>query len=77
MKKFPDCNDLQSGNLFQSIPPRSRETEHTSGARIDKVPQLNLWIINPERSFGSNQVVFGGMMLPVSAMSISCFIDTG
>ena len=37
----------------------------------------NLWIIKPERSFGSNHVVFGGMMLPVSAMSINCFILTG
>ena len=35
------------------------------------------WITRPERSFGSNHVVFGGMMLPVSAMSISCFIETG
>lgn len=39
--------------------------------------QSNLWITSPERSFGSNQVVFGGMMLPVSAISINCFIDTG
>ena len=37
----------------------------------------NVWITTPERNFGSNQVVFGGIMLPVSAMSISCFIDTG
>ena len=31
----------------------------------------------PERSLGSNHVVFGGMMLPVSAMLISCCIETG
>lgn len=37
----------------------------------------SLWMTSPERSFGSNQVVLGGMMLPVSAMSISCFIVTG
>ena len=37
----------------------------------------NLWMTSPERSLGSNQVVLGGMMLPVSAMSMSCFIDTG
>lgn len=37
----------------------------------------SLWIISPLRSLGSNQVVFGGMMLPVSAMSISCFMLTG
>ena len=30
----------------------------------------NLWITKPLRSFGSNHVVFGGMMLPVSAMSM-------
>ncbi len=35
------------------------------------------WITTPERSLGSNQVVFGGMMLPVSAMSINCCIETG
>ena len=29
----------------------------------------NLWIASPERSLGSNHVVFGGMMLPESAMS--------
>ncbi len=32
---------------------------------------------SPLRSLGSNQVVLGGIMLPVSAMSISCFIETG
>ena len=37
----------------------------------------NEWITTPERSLGSNHVVFGGMMLPVSAMLISCCIDTG
>src|ERR1041385_2744059 len=31
---------------------------------------------NPLLSFGSNQVVLGGIMLPVSAISISCFIVT-
>ena len=37
----------------------------------------SLWIASPERSFGSNHVVFGGMMLPESAMSTSCFMETG
>ena len=36
-----------------------------------------LWITKPERSLGSNQVVLGGMILPVSAISINCFIVTG
>lgn len=37
----------------------------------------NLCIASPLRSFGSNQVVFGGIMLPESAISTSCFIETG
>lgn len=36
-----------------------------------------LWITKPERSFGSNQVVFGGMILPVSAIFSNCSIETG
>ena len=36
-----------------------------------------LWMTTPERSLGSNQVVLGGMMLPVSAMSMSCCMETG
>lgn len=39
--------------------------------------QDSLWITRPERNLGSNHVVFGGMILPLSAISISCFIDTG
>ena len=35
------------------------------------------WMARPERSLGSNQVVFGGMMLPVSAMRMSWSMDTG
>ena len=37
----------------------------------------SLWIARPERSLGSNHVVLGGMMLPESAISTSCFIETG
>ena len=37
----------------------------------------NLWITSPERSFGSNHVAFGGIIFPLSAMSIICCIDTG
>ena len=32
---------------------------------------------NPDLSLGSNHVVLGGMMLPESAMSINCFMETG
>lgn len=39
--------------------------------------QSSLWITRPERSLGSNQVVFGGMMLPVSAMLMSWSMVTG
>ena len=35
------------------------------------------WMARPLRSFGSNQVVFGGMMLPVSAMRMSWSMETG
>jgi phosphoserine aminotransferase len=34
-------------------------------------------ITNPERNLGSNQVVLGGIILPLSAISMSCFIETG
>jgi ABC-type phosphate transport system permease subunit len=44
---------------------------------ISNINYSNLCIANPERNFGSNQVVFGGIMLPVSAIFISCFIETG
>lgn len=37
----------------------------------------SLWITRPERSFGSNHVVFGGIIAPVSAMFISCSMLTG
>lgn len=37
----------------------------------------SLCTMNPERSLGSNHVALGGMMLPESAIEISCFIDTG
>ena len=32
---------------------------------------------SPERSFGSNHVVLGGIIMPLSAMSVSCFMETG
>ena len=37
----------------------------------------SLWIISPLRSLGSNHVALGGMILPLSAMSMICCIDTG
>lgn len=37
----------------------------------------SLWMARPERSFGSNQVVLGGMMFPESEMFMSCSIETG
>ncbi len=38
---------------------------------------FSLCMASPLRSLGSNHVVFGGMMLPESAMSTNCFIETG
>lgn len=37
----------------------------------------NLWTISPLRSFGSNHVALGGMMFPLSAMSMICCMETG
>lgn len=48
-----------------------------AGSKSRQTNQPNLWIARPERSFGSNHVVLGGMMLPLSAMSVSCFMETG
>ena len=44
---------------------------------VSCVRYASVWMARPERSFGSNQVVFGGMMLPLSAMFISCSMETG
>ncbi len=41
------------------------------------VRQVSLWMTRPERSLGSNHVALGGMILPLSAMSMICFIVTG
>ena len=56
-----------------------REGTRGAGRTVRTVSryQPSRWMARPERSFGSNQVVFGGMMLPLSAMSISCFMETG
>ena len=42
-----------------------------------QLPPQNVWMNNPDRSFGSNQVLFGGMICPASAMSINCANVTG
>lgn len=63
----------------------SQSPENSGGFGIPNPPHAIIgysspakeWITTPERSFGSNHVVFGGMMLPVSAMLISCCIETG
>ncbi len=39
--------------------------------------QSNVCMASPDLSLGSNQVVLGGIILPLSAMLISCFMDTG
>ena len=54
-----------------------REGPFTSHLHPYQSPSPNEWITTPERSLGSNHVVLGGMMLPVSAISINCCIETG
>jgi len=39
--------------------------------------QSSVRTTTPERSFGSNQVLFGGMISPASAMAMSWATDTG
>ena len=51
--------------------------DNTLSAQRDCSPYTSSWITSPERSFGSNHVAFGGIMLPESAISIICFMDTG
>ncbi len=42
-----------------------------------KTHQSSVWTTRPERSFGSNQVDFGGMIPPASAISITVPTPTG
>ena len=49
------------------------QTVHVNPMRVHSMS----WMTMPVRSFGSNQVALGGMMLPVSAMRITCSIVTG
>ena len=41
------------------------------GDRTVATRRQNVWMKSPERSLGSNQVLFGGMIWPASAISIS------
>ena len=59
------------------IPQVSRKEKSRPQAALVDYFSSNEWITTPDRSLGSNHVVFGGMMLPVSAMLISCCIETG
>ena len=67
--QFFDRLSLVAGNTTNSACGR--------GIGLPDGYSSKLWITTPERSLGSNQVVFGGMMLPVSAMLMSCCIETG
>ncbi len=62
-KARPSADETRPASLYRPV-------DNANG-------QSSLCMTRPERSFGSNQVVFGGMILPESAISISCFIDTG
>lgn len=68
------CNPFQ--RRF-GIPQVSRKEKSRPQAALVDYFSSNEWITTPDRSLGSNHVVFGGMMLPVSAMLISCCIETG
>lgn len=78
-RKFGKTNtDNQSIKIKRPYPEgQDSPTSASSGGKKPADYSANEWITTPERSLGSNHVVFGGMMLPVSAMSISCFIETG
>ncbi len=59
---------------------RGESSPAAAAARVlpgHQSPSAKEWMTTPERSLGSNHVVFGGMMLPVSAMLMSCCIETG
>lgn len=62
-KARPSADETRPASLYRPV-------DNANG-------QSSLCMTRPERSFGSNQVVLGGMILPESAISISCFIDTG
>ena len=68
------CNPVQ--RRFR-VPQVSRKKGPPQRAALVDYFSSNEWITTPDRSLGSNHVVFGGMMLPVSAMLISCCIETG
>ena len=46
-------------------------------SRTLREPYESLWINRPLRSFGSNQVDFGGISLPSSAICISSSMEVG
>ncbi len=78
---LPQRNDLRQFQAYKSLTQANfisyiRQPRADIGAGLSYVRgvkgfQISSWITRPERSFGSNQVVLGGMMLPVSAMSIN------
>ena len=74
------------GFVLSQVVDRQQHPEIARNTLQKKLPKRQLffnyfssneWITTPERSFGSNHVVFGGMMLPVSAILMSCCIETG
>ena len=82
VKELKAATGLPAAASFKHVSPAGAVSLRGVRGFRGGMPRLrryfsNEWITTPERSFGSNHVVLGGMMLPVSAMSISCFIDTG
>ena len=74
MKRGTDCNKM-SKNVATEEPETARPSGETAEGTAGNMPgagtDQKLWLTRPSRSFGSNQVDFGGMMLPASAMSMS------
>ena len=86
-KMTPATNRIRNGSASDKATFGSfcltairKYTEDVSRKGVDSKTansQDSLWITRPERNLGSNHVVFGGMILPLSAISISCFMETG
>ncbi len=82
---FPTCGKFRLRTLPGAQSPTKKGKPHAGAASpLIRTADLrradyssNECITTPERSLGSNQVVFGGMILPVSAMWMSWDMETG
>ena len=63
--------------MEQPVGKITQKNRRLSGGESSQQIQSNVWITMPSRSFGSNQVDFGGMMSPASATAINSPIEVG